>query len=179
MTEGQKQTTEGITFRVPSGSLHQLREESKKKRISLNTLVNQIFQEHLEWHTHAAQAKLHHVPRSSLSRIIDKLTEEELSEVAVSMAKIDFVDVGLLLRGEFTISSFVNIVENWCKISAFPYKHEVNDDMHNFIVQHDMGRKYSFLIKELYRYIVEEMFERKTHFIITDNTVVLRFKEGK
>ena len=178
MNEDQKQTTEGITFRVPSGSLHQLRKESKKKRISLNTLVNQIFQEHLDWHMYAAQAKLQPVPRSSLSRIIDKLTEEQLSEVAVTMAKTDFVDVGLLLKGEFTISSFINIVENWCRMSAFPYRHEVNDDVHNFIIQHDMGKKYSFLIKELYRYIMEEMFERKMDFIITDNTVVFRFKES-
>lgn len=178
MNEEQKQTTEGITFRVPSGSLHQLREESKKKRISLNTLVNQIFQEHLDWHTYAAQAKLHPVPRSSLRRIIEKLTEEQLSEVASTTAKMDFVEVGLLLKGEFTISSFLNIVENWCRISAFPYKHEVNHDAHNFIIQHDMGRKYSFMIKELYRYIMEEMFERKIDFIITDNTLVFRFKEN-
>jgi len=27
----------------------------------------------------------------------------------------------------------------------------------NFIIQHDMGRKFSFLIKELYRYILEDM----------------------
>ncbi|HKI09989.1 MAG TPA: hypothetical protein VKA09_16480, partial [Nitrososphaeraceae archaeon] len=100
------------------------------------------------------------------------------SEVAVTMAKTDFVDVGLLLKGEFTISSFVNIVENWCRMSAFPYRHEVNEDVHNFIIQHDMGKKYSFLIKELYRYIVEETFERKIDFIITDNTVVFRFKES-
>lgn len=178
MNDEQKQTTEGVTFRVPSGSLHQLREESKKKRVSLNTLVNQIFQEHLDWHAYAAQAKLHPVPRSSLSKIIDKLTEEQLSEVAVTMAKTDFVDVGLLLRGEFTISSFLNIVENWSRISAFPYKHEVENDVHNFIIQHDMGRKYSFLLKEIYRYIVEEMFERKTYFTITDNTVVFSFKEN-
>ena len=34
--EDQKQTTEGITFRIPSRSINQLREESKKKQISLN-----------------------------------------------------------------------------------------------------------------------------------------------
>jgi hypothetical protein len=177
VNEEQKQTTEGITFRVPSSSLHQLREESKKKQVSLNTLVNQILKEHLDWHTYAAQARLHHVPKSSMSRIVDKLTEEELSELAVTIAK-DFVDVGLLLRGEFTISSFINIVENWSRVSSFPYKHEVNNDVHNFIIQHDMGRKYSFLIKELYRYILEEMFERKSDFIVTDNTVVFKFRES-
>jgi hypothetical protein len=175
--EVQKQTTEGITFRIPSSSINQLREESKKKQLSLNTLVNQILKDHLDWHTYAAQARMFHVPRSTFSRIVDDLTEEELSNHAVIIAKKDFVDIGLLLKGEFTLPSFLNILKNWSRISSFPYKYEVNNDVHNFIIQHDMGRNFSFLVKELYRYVLEEMFERKSDFTITDSTVMFRFRE--
>ena len=79
-----------------------------------------------------------HVPDSTFSRIVDNLTEEELSKHAATIAKKDFVDIGLLLRGEFTLPSFLNILENWSRISYFPYKHEVNNNIHNFIIQHDM-----------------------------------------
>jgi hypothetical protein len=41
-----------------------------------------------------------------------------------------------------------------------------------------MGRNYSFLIKEMHHYILEEMFERKSDFTITDNTVVFRFSSS-
>ena len=150
--EIQKQTTEGITFRIPSIAITQLREESKKKQVDLNTLVNQILKDHLDWHRYAAQARMFHVPRSTFSRLVDNLTEEELSKFAVTIAKNDFVDIGLLLRGEFTLPSFLNILENWSRMSSIPYKHETNNDVHNFILQHDMGRNFSFLIKELYRY---------------------------
>jgi hypothetical protein len=60
-----------------------------------------------------------HVPRSTFSRPVDNLTEEELSKYAVTIAKKDFVDVELLLRGEFTLTSFLNILENWSLISSF------------------------------------------------------------
>jgi hypothetical protein len=40
--ETPKQITEGITFRIPTNSISRLREESRKKQVSLNTLVNQI-----------------------------------------------------------------------------------------------------------------------------------------
>jgi hypothetical protein len=176
--EVRKQTTEGVTFRIPSSSITQLREESKKKQVSLNTLVNQIIKDHLDWHASAAQAKMFHVPRATFSRIVDKLTEEELSKFAVTIAKKDFVDIGLLLRGEFTLPSFLDILENWSRISSIPYKHEINNDVHDFIIQHDMGRNFSFLIKELYRYIIENMFERKSDFTITDNTVRFRFRDS-
>lgn len=145
--------------------------------MSLNTLVNQIFKEHTEWHMYAAQAKLHQVPKNTLSRLIDKLTESELSDVAIDMAKKDFVEVGLLLRGEFTISSFIDIVENWSKISAFPYKYEIKENVHTFIIQHDMGKKYSLLIKEIYSYLLQETFQKKFEFIITDNTIVFKFSD--
>jgi hypothetical protein len=44
-----------------------------------------------------------------------------------------------------------------------------------------MGRNFSFLIKELYRYILEDIFERKSDFTITDNNVmcvILLFKKA-
>ena len=110
--EEHKRTTEGITFRIPSGSISQLREDSKKKQVSLNTLVNQFLKDYLDWHRYAGQARMFHVPRATFSRLVDNLTEEELSKFAVINAKKDFVDIGLLLRGEFTLPSFLNILES-------------------------------------------------------------------
>src|SRR5262249_33533041 len=126
----------------------------------------------------AAQAKMFPVPRSTFSKLVDNLTEDELSKFAVTIAKNDFVDIGLLLRGKFTLSAFLDLVENWSRVSFIPYKHETNNDEHNFILQHDMGRNFSFLIKELYRYILEDMFEIKSDFTITDNTVIFKFRES-
>jgi len=89
----------------PYGSINLLREESKKKQISLNTLINQIIREHLDWHTFAAPAGLFYIPRSTMSVVLSKLTEEEISELAIIIAKRD-IDIGLLLRGEFTLILF-------------------------------------------------------------------------
>jgi hypothetical protein len=80
----QKQVTEGITFRIPPSSINQLHEESKKKQVSLNTLVNQILKDHLDWHRYAAQARMFHVPRSAFSRLVDNFSEEDLSKHGVT-----------------------------------------------------------------------------------------------
>ena len=118
-----------------------------------------------------------YIPRSTFSRLIDNLTEEELSKFAVTIAEKEYVDMALLLRGEFTLPTFLNILENWLRISSIPYKHERNNDSHNFIIQHDMGRNFSFLVKELYRYILEDILKTKSDFAITDNTLIFRFRE--
>lgn len=67
--------------------------------MSLNTLVNQIFKDHLDWHRYASQGRSIDFPRSIISRVFDKLTQEELSEIAVAIDKKNFVDLALL-RGE-------------------------------------------------------------------------------
>lgn len=41
-----------------------------------------------------------------------------------------------------------------------------------------MGRNYSLFMKDIIGYILEEMFERKSEFTITDNTVMFRFRES-
>ena len=55
---------------------------------------------------------------------------------------------------------------------------EINNDVHSFIIQRDVEGNFLFFLKDLYRYILEEIFERKSDFAVTDNTVIFGFKEG-
>jgi hypothetical protein len=173
MNDKRKKTTEGVTFRIPSNTLSELRQESDKKQVSLNILVNQIFKDHLDWHRYASQGRSIDYPRSVMSRIFDKLTQEELSEIAVDIAKKNFVDLALL-RGEVTLSFYLDTIQNWLRISAIPYKHEVNDNLHNFIIEHRMGKNFSFFLKEYNSNILDSL-EIKSVFNITDNIVAFKF----
>lgn len=173
----RKSATEGVTFRLPSDNLEQLCKEAETRQISVNTLVNQIVNEHLDWHLYAAQAKLYYVPKPFIARILEKFTEQQLSDLAEASAKKDFVDIGLLLRGEFTMSSFLSILENWSRISDIPYRAEEIDNTQKIIIEHNMGSKYSYLFKEIYRLLLEDSFETKAKFDTTDNTIVLTFDQ--
>jgi hypothetical protein len=176
----RKSATEGVTFRLPSDNLEQLCKEADTRQISVNTLVNQIINEHLDWHLYAAQAKLYYVPKPFISRVLERFTEQQLAGLAEASAKKDFVDIGLLLRGEFTISSFLSILENWSRISDIPYRTEESETTQKIIIEHNMGSKYSYLFKEIYRHLLENSFEIKTQFDTTDNTIVLTFdKEAR
>ena len=101
-----------MTFRIISERLTHLHKESETKNISLNTLVNQIIKEHLDWHSLAAHAKLYYLPKSFLIRIIDQLKEDQLRELARDTAKNDLVDISLFLKGGFSIASIFNITES-------------------------------------------------------------------
>jgi len=169
-----KTSTNCVTFRIPIQKLVELRTESETKQVSFNTLVNQIIKEHLEWHTLASQAKLYYMPKSFLIRVIEQLGEEELDELARDTAKNDIVDVSLFLRGSFTLTSLSNITETWLRISRIPHRFETHEDHDRIIIEHDMGFKYSYFIKQIARYVLEVALEAKMSCDITDNTVVLK-----
>jgi len=177
--DGKKRSeSESITFRVPSRILNQLREESAKKQVSLNTLSNQVFTDHIVWHNYARQTGLFYVPKPLISRAINELTEEQLSSIAEDTVKNKLKDLVLLLKDEFTVSSFLDMTEDWARISDFPYKHEISQDgtISRLVIQHDLGKNYAFLLKEMYRFALEELLNEKTEFELTDNTLVLNVR---
>ena len=177
--DGKKRSeSESITFRVPSRILNQLREESTKKQVSLNTLSNQVFTDHIVWHNYARQTGLFYVPKPLISRAINELSEEQLSSIAEDTVKNKLKDLVLLLKDEFTVSSFLDMTEDWARISDFPYKHEISQDgtISRLVIQHDLGKNYAFLLKEMYRFALEELLNEKTEFELTDNTLVLNVR---
>jgi hypothetical protein len=173
MKDKRKKTTEGVTFRIPSNTHSELRKESDMKQVSLNILVNQILKDHLSWHRYASQGRSIDFPRSVITMVFDKLTQEELSEIAVAIGKKNFVDLALL-RGEVTISFYLHTIQNWLRVCALPYKHEVNNNLHNFIIEHKMGNNFSFFLKE-YNSNILDTLEIKSDFTITDNIVAFKF----
>ena len=173
--EKKKSESESITFRIPAKLLNELRQESEKKQVSLNTLTNQIFTDHIVWHTYAKRTGLFYVPKPLISRTVNELTEEQLSSIAEEAVKDKLKDLALLIRDEFTASSFLDMTEDWARISDFAYKREISDGgrINRFMIQHDLGKNYGFLLKEMYRFALEDLLHKKTEFETTDNTLVV------
>jgi len=99
--------------------LNALRREAEKKQVTLNTLTNQIFTDHIVWHTYARQTGLFYVPKPLISRTANELTEEQLSSIAMEAVKDKLKDLVLLIRDEFTATSFLDMTEDWARISDF------------------------------------------------------------
>jgi hypothetical protein len=176
-SEVPKAPARGITFRLPSEMVDRLHKVSEAKSISPNTLVNQIIKEHLDLHSLAAHAKLYYLPKSFLIRLINELTEEELEEIARDTARGGIVDISLVLRGGFTLASISSITETWLRIARMPYRYEIDRDSCKIIIEHDMGYKYSYLIKEISRYILEVAFGSKSSCDVTENTVIIKLEQ--
>ena len=72
-----KKTTT-VTFRVDANTISTLRTVSEEKQISLNTLVNQIFDRYTEWERFDEKVGMISLPKPVVAKLFDKMTKEEV-----------------------------------------------------------------------------------------------------
>ena len=164
--------TEGVTFRMHKTTLNKLRNNARQKQISLNTLASQIFDQYLDYNVYAAKAGLISFPRKLLINLLDKFTEEEITQIAQQRAGEEVKDIVLLLTGSYNIVSFLTMIEAWIKSSGFPYKHKINDSRHLYVIQHDLSRKWSLYLAKLFKFVMKKLVVREPQFQITSNSLV-------
>lgn len=176
----RRNQTETITLRLEKKILTKLRRESEQNQTSLNTLANQIFRQHIDWHSKASKAGYVPLLKPVIIKLLDHLSEEDVIRVAEEVSKDMFKDVMLLMRDENDLVSTLNHIETWIRMSGFPYKVEVDEDkeVYSYVIQHDMGKKFSLLLATRARVILERL-ENQGNFVVTDNTIVLKVDVGK
>jgi hypothetical protein len=177
----RRDQTETITLRLEKKILAKLRRESEQNQTSLNTLANQIFRQHIDWHSKASKAGYVPLQKPVIIKLLDRLSEEDVIRVAEEEVSKDmFKDVMLLLRDENDLVSTLNVIETWVRVSGFAYKLEVDEDkeVYSYVIQHDMGKKFSLLLAARARVILERL-EKQGNFVVTDNTIVLKVDVGK
>jgi hypothetical protein len=176
----RRDQTETITLRLEKKILTKLRRESEQNQTSLNTLANQIFRQHIDWHSKASKAGYVPLQKPVIIKILDRLSEEDVIRAAEDVSKDMFKDVLLLLRDENDLVSTLNVIETWVRVSGFPYKLEVDEEkeVYSYVIQHDMGKKFSLLLATRARVILERLGKQGS-FVVTDNTIVLKVDAGK
>jgi predicted DNA-binding ribbon-helix-helix protein len=171
-----RKKTESITFRLENEILVSLRQEARRKDVSVNTLVSQIAKQHTHWHSLAAQAGFISVRKPLLTKLLESQNDEEIKSLAKHVASSSNKDFLLMLRRKYNIYSALDMIETWISISGYSYTHNIEDldysnRLHSFIVQHHMGRKWSFYLSELYKNFFEEFGIRNARFDLTDSTL--------
>jgi hypothetical protein len=83
-----------------------------------------------------------------LAKVFNILTNEQIDKDA-DYVKYDSKGQIHMLKREYTLQSIMDVVCNWCEVSSFPYKYNVNDNNNNtadiYTIRFDMGTKWSML----------------------------------
>ena len=169
-----------ITLRFRNSILQRLRHDAKQKRINVNTLCSQIIGDHAEYGSYASTSGMISFPKSLLIRMMEGLSEKEVEKLSENIAKNEFKDLILLLKGEYSLNSFLDTVEAWLRISNFQYSYNTDTEKkHKLVIQHDMGKRWSIYFEKLFfhAFYSLNLIGSKLHCEATDNIVAFTIQE--
>ena len=91
--------SESITFRLESRILDNLRKKAKHDRVTLNTLVNQIIADYIEWSMTAIDAGWMVMPKVTASKAFEMLSQDEIVRVADATFE-EMKDITIYMKGK-------------------------------------------------------------------------------
>ena len=163
-----------ISLRLPSPNLDKLRARAKDEGSNLNTLVNQILSEYLQWDMTATKAGWVVVLADVLKGMMNELDEKILYKIAISTAD-STKDVRLMMTGDDTIDGFFSILRNRLRKSGISYMESSEKGTIKFVIHHNMGKKWSFFYKTQHERMLQNLGQPAT-VDFTDNTLIICVK---
>lgn len=173
-----KPSTRSITYRLPEKLINELETEASQKNISQNVLVKQILERYVRWDRFATKIGMIPVPKSILKSLGDELDGQDIDEV-INLIFPMIKDTVLFIKGGYDLKRCIETLEDYMKASGLNSDHRVEGDVHSFIIQHDLGIKWSVFTEQLLTQVFRSFVpDKELKFQTTDSTVVLSIPLG-
>ena len=173
-----KPATRSITYRLPEKLINELETEASQKNTSQNVLVKQILERYVEWDRFSSKIGMIPVPKSILKSLGDELDGQDIDEIITLIFPM-IKDTVLFIKGGYDLKRCVETLEDYMKAPGMNSDHRVVGNIHSFIIQHDLGIKWSVFTEQLLSQVFRSFVpDKELQFQTTDSTVVLNIPLG-
>ncbi|MDE1830340.1 MAG: hypothetical protein KGI25_08455 [Thaumarchaeota archaeon] len=164
-----------MSFRVPEDLAEAIETEANVNNVNPSTLLTQILVHHIGFEGNMGKAGLVSFPRPLLVKLMEGYPENKVIAIADYISKDTITDIMTVLQNEYTVDSFLNLIESWSNASKIPFRRLLKGNLNTCIIQHDMGKNWSLFLGNLYKNVIEELTQKKVSINTTDNTVKFMF----
>ncbi len=133
-----------------------LRNEARSKGISLNALISSIARRYISWEKYALEVGFIPLARETVRNVFEELDDNTIATIAKRLGATLPRQLILLMfdRIDFsTITSFLEIT-----MSRYGMvRHDTNGEVHNFVVHHNVSKKFSKFLAEAAKSMAEDL----------------------
>ena len=174
----KKESTRSITYRLPEKLVLELETESTQRSISQNVLVKQILEKYVQWDRFSNKIGMIPVPKGILESLGVELDGKDIDEI-INMIFPMIKDTVLFIKGGYDLKRCIETLEDYMRASGMNSDHRVEGDVHIFLIQHDLGMKWSVFTEQLLTQVFRSFLpDKELKFQTTDNTVILSVSLG-
>lgn len=174
----KKETTRSITYRLPESLINALDGEAKQNKISQNVLVKQILERYIQWDRYSDKIGMVPVPKEILESLGEDLDGKDIDEIINVVFPMIKNNV-MYIKGGYDLERCIETLEDYMRASGMNSDHRIDGELHTFIIQHDLGMKWSVFTEQLLTQIFRNFAsDRDLKFQTTDSTVILKVTLG-
>jgi len=170
-----KRKTRSVSYRIDVRVLEEIGREAGFNETSANILVNQVLRKFVEFDRYQQRLGVIPVPKQLLMDIIIGCDDREIKFLAGRTFRI-LKDSVIFMQKRQDLEAFLHVLEEYVKDAGIASDHIIDGTKHTFVIQHDMGLKWSEFTKELLTIIFEKLADKRADFELTESCVIARIE---
>lgn len=176
--KSKKEATRSITYRLPEKLVNELEKEARQKKISHNVLVKQILERYIQWDRFAEKIGMIPVPKDILNTLGDEMDGDDINEIIKAVLPL-IKDSVLFVKGDYEIKRCIETLEDYIRVSGMKSDHRIEGEVHHFIIQHEMGMKWSLFTEQLLKEIFHQFVpDKNVKTQTTKSTIIASVELG-
>ncbi|MEO9306724.1 MAG: hypothetical protein ABI342_00250 [Nitrososphaera sp.] len=170
--------TRSISYRLPEYIVNELETEAMQKEISQNVLVKQILEKYVKWDRFADKIGIIPVPKEILKILGDEMKGDEINKIIDVMIPM-IKDWVMFMKGNYDLKRAIEALEDYMRASGMTSDHRIEGGIHHFIIQHNLGIKWSLFTEYLLKQIFHQFLPNITmQCKTTPNTTIASIALG-
>ncbi|HEY6883005.1 MAG TPA: hypothetical protein VI278_03100 [Nitrososphaeraceae archaeon] len=162
------------SFRINESAFLALEEEAKKRNISLNTLVNQLFMSYANFDRFFQRLGMLKMSKVAFRKILNAAPANEIVEAAKEIAQNSSRTIILARYGTLSLTGLLEYLNNYADYSSFVERSEVVSPGGKRVITliHSYGEKGSIFV-EAYSKALFELIDMEPKLSSTENSVTI------
>ncbi len=162
------------TFRLDKDIVGGIEKVAHEKHTSPNNLVNLLLRDYLQWGFYYETRGSVSVSKRTFQSILDHLSEQEIYALGQKLYT-NAKEMALLKTGKWDLEAYLALADSAKYSGGARTEIKRDGDQYVIIMHHDLGPKYSQLVKSYHSTILSEFADGlKTD--TSDSTVVFSFR---
>jgi len=174
----KKETTRSISYRLPVKVVEELETEALQKNISQNVLVKQILENYVTWGRFSDKIGMIPVPKKIIETLGKDMKGEQIDATIKAILPL-IKDTVMFIKGSYDLKRCIETLEDYMRASGMKSDHRIEGEVHHFIIQHELGLKWSFFTEQMLKEIFHQFLPNKNmKFQTTASTVIATIPLG-
>jgi len=170
--------TRSISYRLPTFIVDELETEAMQRETSQNVLVKQILEKYVKWDRYADKIGMIPVPKDVMKTLGEEMEGVAINKIIDVMLPL-IKDWVMFMKGSYDLKRAIEAFEDYMKASGMISDHRIEGETHHFIIQHNLGMKWSLftemLLKQIfYQFLPNLAMKSRT----TPNTTIVSIALG-